>query len=79
MKPAEIPHDCEHELFGLNQVSLSFRKFFVAWKPDEFMICIQIEPWLVESDNVVPFPISLDLKHCQQSPGQISPIDLLCI
>jgi hypothetical protein len=62
---ARIPNDCQHELVRLNCVSFSFGHFFTMWKPDQFVIRAQVEPQLVQGQDVMPRAIALDLEYSQ--------------
>jgi hypothetical protein len=46
-------------------VSFPFGHFFTMWEPDQFVIRAQVEPWLVQGDDVMPRAIALDPEYSQ--------------
>jgi hypothetical protein len=66
VKADGIPNYRKHHCFRLNRVPLSFRNLSVRLKPYGFMVCIEVEPWLIESHDVVPRSLFLSFQYWQQ-------------
>jgi hypothetical protein len=53
-------------LFPTGCAPLSFANLLVRLKPYEFMLCIEVEPWVFENHDVMPKSLFLSFEHWQQ-------------
>jgi hypothetical protein len=54
METIGIPQYCQDQLFWVNCIPFSFRNFRARPRPDELVICMKLEPRLINSSDVVP-------------------------
>jgi hypothetical protein len=66
MEPDRIPHDCQHKLRWLNCVPLPIDNNFYGRGPHQIMLTKQINPRLVQGDNVVPLARALNREDLQE-------------
>jgi hypothetical protein len=77
MKTAGIPHYRQHHPFISDSVSLSFRTLFARWKPDEFVVMIEVELGLIEHHGIVPRSLLLTPQHGTKLSRESHPIQLV--
>jgi hypothetical protein len=65
MEPDRIPHDRQHKLRRLNYVLLPIENKFSGSGPHQIMPIEQINPQLVQGDNVVPLARALHREDLQ--------------
>jgi hypothetical protein len=66
MEPDRIPHDRQHKLRLLNCVPLPIDNNFSVSRPHQIMFTEQINPRLIQGDNVVSLARALHREDLQQ-------------